>query len=189
VYLLGGDSGVADHAAAVLLERHPELEILGTACPPMGFETDEAELARIERELLKARPQIVFVALGFPKQDVLIKRLRRVLPEASFIGVGISLSFVAGEITRAPAWLQRLGLEWLHRLVGEPRRLVRRYLLQGIPFALSMFASGLRYRISGAGEDRWGVCASDADRPASCDRTPEDTDAMVNDDVLHGLAS
>jgi N-acetylglucosaminyldiphosphoundecaprenol N-acetyl-beta-D-mannosaminyltransferase len=189
VYLLGGDSGVADHAAGVLLERHPELDLVGTSCPPVGFEKDAAELARIERELLQARPQIVFVALGFPKQDVLIKRLRRVLPEASFIGVGISLSFVAGDITRAPAWLQRLGLEWLHRLIGEPRRLVRRYLLQGMPFALSMFASGLCFRLLGAGGERWGVRAADAATPTSLDRTPEDTDAMVNDDVLPDLAS
>ena len=92
VFLLGGDPGVAQRAADVFRGHYPGLEIAGTACPPVGFEKDEQELARIQRQIVEAAPHVVFVALGFPKQDLLIRMLRRSLPRASFLGVGISLS-------------------------------------------------------------------------------------------------
>jgi N-acetylglucosaminyldiphosphoundecaprenol N-acetyl-beta-D-mannosaminyltransferase len=157
VFLLGGDPGVADRAAGVLIEHYTGLEVVGTLCPPLGFENDEQELARIERQVTDATPHIVFVGLPFPKQELLIRRLRATLPHASFIGVGISFSFVAGEVPRASGWTQRLGLEWLHRLVQEPRRLVRRYLVQGVPFALWLLTSAVWHRVdAGSNATRWG---------------------------------
>ena len=128
VFLLGGEPGVADRAARVLLAQYAGLAVAGTLCPPVGFESDAEELAHISQRLVSAAPQIVFVALGFPKQDLLIGRLRALLPYVSFIGVGIAFSFVAGDLRRAPAWSQRLGLEWVYRLAQEPRRLASRYL-------------------------------------------------------------
>ena len=89
---------------------------------------------------MDAQPTLVLVGLGFPKQEQLIGSLRSQMPRTWFVGVGISLSFLAGEQPRAPAALQRLGLEWLHRLWHEPRRLFRRYLIQGLPFSLRLFA-------------------------------------------------
>lgn len=169
VFLLGGDPGVATAAARVLAENNPGLVIAGTSCPPMGFENDAREVDRIVAQLRATAPQIVLVGLGFPKQDLLISQLRQLLPSVSFIGVGISLSFVAGEMSRAPKWTQRFGLEWLVRLLKEPRRLARRYLLQGIPFALELFASGLRYRVQvGGREGRWGW-----DHPDRGQRAPD----------------
>jgi N-acetylglucosaminyldiphosphoundecaprenol N-acetyl-beta-D-mannosaminyltransferase len=101
--------------------------------------------------MVEAAPQIVFVALGFPKQDLLIQTLRDALPEASFLGVGISLSYVAGDLLPPPEWICRLGFEWAYRLVQEPtRRLVRRYLIDGLPFAFRLMASAARRR----GRDR-----------------------------------
>jgi len=148
VYLLGGDPGVAKRAAQVFQGAYPGLEIAGTACPPVGFESDTQEIARIEREITKAAPQIVFVALGFPKQDLLIRSLRAALPAASLLGVGISLSYVTGDLSRAPEWVCRLGLEWAHRLLQEPtRRLVRRYLVNGLPFGLRLMTSAARHRL------------------------------------------
>jgi N-acetylglucosaminyldiphosphoundecaprenol N-acetyl-beta-D-mannosaminyltransferase len=165
VFLLGGEPGVAVIAARVLAENNPGLAIAGTSCPPMGFEEDAQEVDRIAAQLRATAPQIVLVALGFPKQDLLISRLRHLLPGASFIGVGISLSFVAGEMSRAPKWTQQLGLEWLNRLLKEPRRLGRRYLLQGMPFALELFASGFLHRIRIGGQDaRWGWDHADRDQ-------------------------
>jgi N-acetylglucosaminyldiphosphoundecaprenol N-acetyl-beta-D-mannosaminyltransferase len=154
VYLLGGDPGVAERAAQILVERYEGLDIAGTLCPPIGFEKDVYELDRILREITEAAPQIVFVALGFPKQDLLIKRLRRAFPGASYIGVGISLSYITGEVPRAPGWTHTLGLEWLYRLLREPRRLVRRYLLDGVPFALRLLASAICHRFHAG--SRWG---------------------------------
>lgn len=157
IFLLGGDPGVADRAAGILRERYAGLKIVGTSCPPMGFDKEQRELDRIRLQIREAAPQIVLVGLGFPKQDVLIRGLRDALPQASFIGVGISLSFVAGETVRAPEWTQRLGLEWVHRLLREPKRLVRRYLFHGIPFGLRLFSSAAWNRIyTGRGGSHWG---------------------------------
>jgi N-acetylglucosaminyldiphosphoundecaprenol N-acetyl-beta-D-mannosaminyltransferase len=162
IFLLGGDPGVAERAAQVMLEHYTGLEIVGTLCPSMGFEKDTQELDRIQHRVIEAAPQIVLVGLGFPKQDLLIRRLRDVLPHASLIGVGISLSFVAGEITRAPAWTQRVGLEWVYRLFQEPERLVRRYLVQGVPFGLLLMLSAIWYRLRiGRVDTSWGWDESD----------------------------
>jgi len=139
LYLLGGDQGVAKRAAEVFSAAYPDIEIAGTSCPPLGFEADAQELDRIRREISEAAPAIVFVALGFPKQDLLIRNLRASLPTASFLGVGISLSYVTGDLARAPDWICKLGLEWAHRLSQEPtRRLLRRYLLDGLPFGVRL---------------------------------------------------
>lgn len=75
--------------------------------------------------------KLVFVALGVPKQERLIVRLRPMMPETVFIGVGASFEFLAGIVPRAPAWMQRTGFEWLYRLLKEPKRLWRRYLVEG----------------------------------------------------------
>jgi N-acetylglucosaminyldiphosphoundecaprenol N-acetyl-beta-D-mannosaminyltransferase len=140
IYLLGGDEGTAEGAARVLRARHPELVVAGTDCPPPGFEGDEARLRRMREELAAAAPDVVYVALGSPKQERLIRDLRAVLPGAWWVGVGISFSFLTGDVRRAPAWMQRSGLEWVHRLVQEPRRLARRYLVDGLPFAIRLLA-------------------------------------------------
>lgn len=148
VYLLGGDPGIAERAARIFRERYPGLEIAGTDCPPVGFESDEQELARIERQVIEAAPPIVFVALGFPKQDLLIRTLRNSLPHSSFLGVGISLSYATGDVSRAPGWICGLGLEWAYRLSQEPtRRLARRYLVDGLPFGMRMMMSAAWHRV------------------------------------------
>jgi N-acetylglucosaminyldiphosphoundecaprenol N-acetyl-beta-D-mannosaminyltransferase len=158
VFLLGGDHGVAERAAEIFCERYPGLEIAGTACPPVGFENDAQELDRIRREVTEAAPRIVFVALGFPKQDLLIRMLRDSLPKASFMGVGISLSYAVGELSRPPSWICQIGMEWAYRLAQEPTRLlVQRYIVNGMPFGLRLMASAARHRIrrDGAGAS-WG---------------------------------
>jgi len=149
VFLLGGAPGVADDAAATLCEELPELRLAGTYCPPEGFERSDRELATLEEALRAASPDLVFVALGFPKQEQLIVRLRALLPGAWFVSVGASLGFVSGTLARAPRWMQDVGLEWLHRLAHEPRRLARRYLVEGIPFLLRVLARSARRRLAG----------------------------------------
>lgn len=139
VFLLGGGRpDTAERAATALQTRFPTLTIAGTHYPPFGFESDPEQLRAIEHRLDSARPDIVYVALGFPKAERLIDRLRPRHPYAWWIGVGISLSFIAGEVPRAPRWMQTLGLEWLHRLIQEPGRLVKRYLWHDIPFVVRL---------------------------------------------------
>ena len=147
VFLLGGNPGVARAAAARLEEACPGLGRVRFHCPPFGFEGDPREMERITAALQDARPSLVLVGLGFPKQERLIRVLRARMPEIWFVGVGISLSFLAGEQSRAPAALQRLGLEWLHRLCHEPRRLFRRYLIEDMPFALRLIVWALAERL------------------------------------------
>lgn len=153
LFLLGGDPGVAERAAGIFTERYRGLEIAGTACPPRGFLRDDAQMEDLLSELTRVEPQIVFVALGFPKQDLLIRRLRDVLPNASFLGVGISLSYVTGDVSPAPNWISRLGLEWVYRLSQDPERLVRRYLIDGLPFAVRLMGSATIHRVR-YGRDR-----------------------------------
>jgi N-acetylglucosaminyldiphosphoundecaprenol N-acetyl-beta-D-mannosaminyltransferase len=148
VFLLGGDEGVAEAAAAQLQREAPRVIVAGTHCPPRGFEDEPHELAAIEAALERARPDIVFVGLGFPKQEHLIQGLAPRFAQIWFVSCGISLSFVSGDVQRAPRWAQQLGLEWLHRLAQEPRRLARRYLVEGVPFLGRLLANALRQRIT-----------------------------------------
>jgi N-acetylglucosaminyldiphosphoundecaprenol N-acetyl-beta-D-mannosaminyltransferase len=148
VFLLGGDPGVAERAGQMLKERFPGFLLAGTYCPPFGFESNPEELQRIDDALTSASPGIVLVALGSPKQEYLADRLRHLLPHACWIGIGISLSFVTGDVQRAPVWIQKIGLEWLHRLCQEPRRLFRRYIIHGIPWAARLLGHSLIKRLA-----------------------------------------
>lgn len=151
IFLLGGNPGTADAAVDSLKGSYPSIRVAGTLCPPFGFEADPAWIDRIELSLSEAAPDIVYVGLGFPKQERLIVALRTRLPRTWFVSCGISFSFLAGEVQRAPVMIQRLGLEWLHRLCQEPRRLFRRYLVEGVPFLVELLWSALMVRARGAG--------------------------------------
>lgn len=140
IYLLGDAPGVADRAARVLLDRFPELVVAGTDSPPFGAEATAEGFAAIRDRLLEGRPDVVFCAFGFPKQERLTERLRVDLPQAWFIGCGAGIAFVAGVVPRAPGWMQKAGVEWVFRLSREPRRLYRRYAAD-IPFALRLLWS------------------------------------------------
>ena len=137
VYLLGGDpaSVGAHRAAARLAATYPGLRIAGHASPRFGFDSDPDELDAVCADLIETKPDLVFVGLGFPRQEHVIRRLRGDLPATWFLGCGAAINFVAGDHRRAPLLLQRLGLEWLHRLLSEPRRLARRYLVHDAPYA------------------------------------------------------
>ena len=135
IFLMGGAPGAADSCARVLKERFPGIRITGTYCPPFGFEKSDTEIAKARAAIAASPADIIFVALSFPKGEHLIERIRDVAPASWWIGVGISFSFVAGEVKKAPRWMQKTGLEWTHRLIQEPRRLARRYLIDGLPFA------------------------------------------------------
>jgi N-acetylglucosaminyldiphosphoundecaprenol N-acetyl-beta-D-mannosaminyltransferase len=148
VFLLGGNPGTAELAGGVLRDRYPGLVVAGAYCPPVGFERDAAEMDRIFSAVTTAKPDIIYVALGSPKQEQLILQLLQRHPKAWYLGVGVSLSFVTGEVRRAPRWMQRTGLEWVHRLWQEPRRLARRYLVDGLPFAAKLLVLSAAERFS-----------------------------------------
>ncbi len=147
VYLLGGNEGSAAAAAGYLQGVHGDLRVVGWSCPPFGFDRSPEQLAAAIEEVVAAAPDVVFVGLGFPKQERLIVELRRHLSRAWFVSCGGTLDMLAGEVPRAHPLVQRLGLEWIHRLLLEPRRLARRYLVEGLPFAARLAAASVRKRL------------------------------------------
>lgn len=147
IYLLGGDGDAALQAAAILERRHPRLRVAGTWYPPYGFEKHPEQIEAMAEAVAEAEPDIVFFALPFPKGEHLLQKIRHARPEAWWVGVGVSLSFLCGDVKRAPRWMQRLGIEWLHRMLQEPGKLLRRYLVLGLPFAARLLAGSLWRRL------------------------------------------
>ena len=144
IYLLGGDGEAGEIAAQRLVERNPGLRIAGHSSPWVSSPPTEEELKPVREDLHRSKARLVYVALGSPKQELLIHALRSEFPEIWWMGCGISLSFVAGSVDRAPQWMQRVGLEWAHRLVQEPRRLTSRYLIRNLPFAVRLLWRAVR---------------------------------------------
>jgi len=146
LFLLGGSPGIADRAAVNLRRTFPRLRLAGIYVPPFGFESDLRETERIVEVVRAAQPNLVFVALSKGKQERLVDVLRRKMPNSWFLGIGAGLSFASGDIRRAPLWMRRAGLEWMHRLIQEPRRLAGRYLVRDLPHAARFLARTLRRR-------------------------------------------
>jgi N-acetylglucosaminyldiphosphoundecaprenol N-acetyl-beta-D-mannosaminyltransferase len=149
LYLLGGDTGVADKAAELLRAEFPALEIAGCSSPMLPAEPGPDAVLPLVEVLRESRAEVVLVALGSPKQEWLIQKLRAALPSCWFVGVGMSFSFLVGHMARAPRWMQKSGLEWVHRLLHEPRRLGTRYLIHGAPFGLELLGRALLRRLAG----------------------------------------
>jgi len=146
-FFYGGAPGVADLLVRNLKTRYPRLVVAGTHAPPyrpIDTEEDREVLDRINA----AVPDIVWVGLGTPKQDYWVARHRPLLDAPVLIAVGAAFDFHAGLLPQAPRWIQRSGLEWLFRLVHEPRRLAFRYLVYNPWFVLKValqFAGLRRY--------------------------------------------
>ena len=134
VFLLGGADGVAARAKEILERDVPGLTIVGTSSPRIDLREDVAARADVLDPIRAAKPDLVFVALGAPKQEVWSHRVAHALKPAVFVGIGASLDFIAGTSKRAPTWISDSGLEWLYRLAHEPRRLWRRYLVRDPKF-------------------------------------------------------
>jgi N-acetylglucosaminyldiphosphoundecaprenol N-acetyl-beta-D-mannosaminyltransferase len=137
VYLFGGGPGVAEKAAQVLTEQFG-VTIVGCEAPRISLEPDPAVDGPVVERIRKANPQLLLVALGAPKQELWLHRAGAAIRPTVGVGVGASLDFVAGA-RRAPRWMSRAGLEWLFRLLQEPRRLARRYLINDPKFLLILY--------------------------------------------------
>lgn len=145
-YFYGGAEGVAGELAASLQKRMPGLCVAGMQAPPFR------PLSPLEKEssiaaINAARPHVVWVGLGCPKQEIWMRENAERIAGAIVIGVGAAFNFHSDRIRRAPAWMRRSGLEWLHRLASEPRRLWRRYLLLGPEFVARATAEAIRMRV------------------------------------------
>jgi N-acetylglucosaminyldiphosphoundecaprenol N-acetyl-beta-D-mannosaminyltransferase len=126
-YLYGGrNQGALVQLALNLRQRYPGIKIVGGYSPPHRALTDEERSSAIE-EINAARPDVVWVGIGVPKQEKWMLDVRPELEAPVLIGVGAAFDFHAGLVPQAPPWMQELGLEWAYRLAHEPRRLWRRY--------------------------------------------------------------
>jgi N-acetylglucosaminyldiphosphoundecaprenol N-acetyl-beta-D-mannosaminyltransferase len=134
VFFMGGREGAAEQAAELMRAKHAGLQVAGAYCPPFGFERDPAECERIDRMLTEAKPDLLFVGLGSPKQEKWAAQNSARLGIPVSIGVGITFEYTAGMVRRAPPAMQAAGLEWLFRLAMEPRRLAKRYLVNDPKF-------------------------------------------------------
>lgn len=127
VFFLGGTDESVAKAAENVKARHPQLQLVGAYSPPFKalLEMDHDDIVRRVRE---TRPDILLVAFGCPKQEKWISMQFKQSGVPLSIGVGATIDFLAGSVRRAPLWMQRSGLEWIFRLLQEPRRLFRRYV-------------------------------------------------------------
>jgi N-acetylglucosaminyldiphosphoundecaprenol N-acetyl-beta-D-mannosaminyltransferase len=133
IFLLGAGPGVAEAAGRALEARHPGLRIAGSLSPPCRPFTAEDD-EDIAIKVRSAEPQMLFVALGAPRQDVWIREHMAALCVPVSAGVGGAFDLIAGRLPRAPRWVQSVGLEWAYRLKREPSRLWRRYLIGDLPY-------------------------------------------------------
>lgn len=126
-FLLGGKPETLETLQKNLAELYPNTVLAGTYSPPFGH-WDEEEQAHIRHLIRESGATCVWVGLGCPKQERWLSEHKSILPPALYFAVGAAFDFHAGNVRRAPLWMQRHGLEWFYRLCCEPRRLFRRYL-------------------------------------------------------------
>lgn len=168
VGILGGATGSAEDAAAALREQYPNLMVVLVEPAPYGFMDSPEMLDTVLDHVAAKNPDILFVGLGAPKQELFVRRYRKRLGTGVALCVGAAVDFVAGRARRAPLSWQRVGMEWAWRVLQEPRRLARRYLTAAPLFlwlVMPMLLTSL-VRTSPAGSGRGSGRARGASRPA-----------------------
>jgi len=142
MFFLGAAEGVAAKAAENLKKRFEGLNVVGVYSPPIGFEKDQVELQKIADLVHQAKPTILILGLGCPKQELYIYHHRDTLGVPITFTFGASLDFEAGKVKRAPKWMSNHGLEWLFRITQDPKRLIKRYLVDD----MKIFGMAIKYR-------------------------------------------
>jgi len=135
IFLLGGKQGVAQRAAKRINSKIGRNIVIGAHSPSFGFEKNEQECIELIDMINQSGASVLAVGVGAPKQEKWIIKYKNRLPNIKiFLAVGATIDFEAGNVKRAPKWMSEAGLEWLYRLLVEPQRLWRRYLLEDLPF-------------------------------------------------------
>jgi N-acetylglucosaminyldiphosphoundecaprenol N-acetyl-beta-D-mannosaminyltransferase len=157
LFLLGGQPGSAEKAAAKMYRQFPNAQICGTYCPPHGMLDDAGEDERIRAMIAESQPDVLLVGFGSPKQEKWIAEHLEALQVPVSIGVGAAFDMAAGMVRRAPRWLQSIGMEWLFRLAQEPHRLWGRYVGRDLPYLVQLVALTVRVRMRRDGSARDAV--------------------------------
>lgn len=151
VFFYGSTPETLDKLRARIVAHFPRLQIAGMVSPPYRSLTPEEDQAHID-QINRSGAHVVFVGLGCPKQEGWMSAHRGRV-HAVMLGVGAAFDYHAGTLARAPLWMQKAGLEWLHRLASEPRRLLKRYLHTNTVFVGRMLKLMLTGRRSGKGQE------------------------------------
>lgn len=158
IYLLGGKDGSAKATAKILQARHPKLKIAGYSAPMINLDDEMENTIEIARINITA-PDILLIALGNPKQEFWFERYKDSLKVPVSIGVGGTFEFIAGLTSRAPAWMQKNGVEWLFRMTQDPGRLIKRYangLLSFNFMALPLIITNQLVKMFSKNIEAWG---------------------------------
>lgn len=132
IFIIGGKDGISEKAKEKLKEQLPEINIVGTYAPPLGFENDQNELDKINNMINNVQPDILIACFGCPKQEKWIYENYTKYNAKVSVCAGATVDFIAGNVKRAPKWMREHGLEWFYRFLCEPRRLFKRYFCDDI---------------------------------------------------------
>lgn len=138
-YFYGGKPGVAETLRDSFVKRFPKLQVVGLGCPPFRPLTSD-ELSEVAAKMNASGADVIWIGISSPKQEFLMRDLQP-LVRSTMLGVGAAFDFHSGAVSRAPTWMQKSGLEWLYRLCSEPKRLWKRYLVQGPQFVFRLMLS------------------------------------------------
>ena len=132
MFIIGGKDGIAEQAKRRLEEKYPDIQIVGTYAPPIGFEKDKKELNKINNMISEEKPDLLITCFGCPKQEKWIyENINRYDAKVS-VCAGATVDFLAGNVKRAPRWMSEHGLEWFYRFLQEPKRMFRRYFVDDV---------------------------------------------------------
>lgn len=132
MFIIGGKEGIAEQAKKRLEEKLPNIQIVGTYAPPMGFEEDKAELDKINKMISDVKPDLLIACFGCPKQEKWIYENISKYDAKVSVCAGATVDFLAGNVKRAPRWMSEHGLEWFYRFLQEPRRMFKRYFVDDV---------------------------------------------------------
>ena len=132
IFIIGGKDGIAEKAKANLEKKLPDIEIVGVYAPPFGFEKNQDELDRINAMISDVHPYLLIACFGCPKQEKWIYENIDKYDAKVTICAGATVDFLAGNVKRAPRWMSDHGLEWFYRLLQEPKRMFKRYLIDDV---------------------------------------------------------
>lgn len=135
IFLLGGEEGVAQKARTKINEKVGRNIVVDALSPSFGFEHNALECLDIIQQINQSSANVLVIGVGSPKQEKWIVKYRSSLPNIKvFLPIGATIDFEAGNKVRSPSWMSNIGLEWLYRLISEPKRLWKRYLVDSMPF-------------------------------------------------------
>jgi N-acetylglucosaminyldiphosphoundecaprenol N-acetyl-beta-D-mannosaminyltransferase len=146
VALVGSSHKAQQKIIKKLNDKFPNIKVVSTISPPFLFEKNESENKKVIDELTEAKPDVLFLSLGAPRQEYWIENYKNLIGTKLNVCVGAVFDYFSGEKTRAPKFFQVIGLEWFWRLLAEPKRLYKRYIINDIPFYFKMLGQILKDR-------------------------------------------